>query len=206
MHCMIKRHNFSHTFWYINLKCVIRSTARTTRPTVWMTTSARCWRCMTRRPASRPWEVTRRNEKLWEAMRSSAAGYYETAFDQKLPDECGCSLQGCEFDYLSNTYRLQVTSWHFIISWQDKYKIFRRPWTRRPWTLRPTTWWWSWTTRGGSPSSAQYAEEDRGGIISFILPCPYSISQHKYPQGSPFLAQTSPAAAYCSLLTHFCYK
>ena len=22
MHCMIKRHNFSHTFWYINLKCV----------------------------------------------------------------------------------------------------------------------------------------------------------------------------------------
>ena len=40
----------------------------------------------------------------------SFAGYYETAFDQKLPDECGCSLQGCEFDYLSNTYRLQVTS------------------------------------------------------------------------------------------------
>ena len=40
----------------------------------------------------------------------SFEGYYETAFDQKLPDECGCSLQGCEFDYLSNTYRLQVTS------------------------------------------------------------------------------------------------
>ena len=36
------------------------------------------------------------------------SGYYETAFDKKLPDECRCSLSGCEFDYSSNTYRLQV--------------------------------------------------------------------------------------------------
>ena len=36
------------------------------------------------------------------------AGYYESAFDKKLPDECRCSLSGCEFDYSSNTYRLQV--------------------------------------------------------------------------------------------------
>ena len=35
-------------------------------------------------------------------------GYYESAFDKKLPDECRCSLSGCEFDYSSNTYRLQV--------------------------------------------------------------------------------------------------
>ena len=41
------------------------------------------------------------------------AGYYETAFDQKLPDECRCSLSGCEFDYSSNTYRLQVQELNF---------------------------------------------------------------------------------------------
>ena len=35
-------------------------------------------------------------------------GYYETAFDQALPDECRCSLSGCEYDYVSNTYRVQV--------------------------------------------------------------------------------------------------
>ena len=43
-------------------------------------------------------------------------GYYETAFDQKLPDECACTLQGCEFDYLSNTYRLQVVNLKFIVT------------------------------------------------------------------------------------------
>ena len=36
------------------------------------------------------------------------SGYYETAFEKKLPETCKCFLQGCEFDPLSNTYRLQV--------------------------------------------------------------------------------------------------
>ena len=174
----------------------LRSTVRTTRPTVWMTTSAKCWRCMMRRPASRPWEVSRRIEKQWEVMRS-AAGYYETAFDQKLPDECGCSLQGCEFDYLSNTYRLQVTSWHIMISSLNEYKIFRRPWTRRPWTLRRTTWWWSWTMLGGSPSSAQYAEEEEASSpLSFHFHIPFHSTN--ILRGPPFLPKLPLS---CLLLT-----
>merc|ERR1712198_185164 len=44
-------------------------------------------------------------ETCLETMR----GYYETAFDQALPDECRCSLSGCEYDYVSNTYRIQAT-------------------------------------------------------------------------------------------------
>merc|ERR1712012_671200 len=44
-------------------------------------------------------------ETCLETMR----GYYETAFEKKLPETCKCFLQGCEFDPLSNTYRLQAT-------------------------------------------------------------------------------------------------
>ena len=44
-------------------------------------------------------------ETCMETMR----GYYESAFDQILPPECSCSLAGCEFDYQSNTYRLEVS-------------------------------------------------------------------------------------------------
>ena len=44
-------------------------------------------------------------ETCLETMR----GYYESAFDQILPPDCSCSLAGCEFDYQSNTYRLEVS-------------------------------------------------------------------------------------------------
>ena len=44
-------------------------------------------------------------ETCMETMR----GYYESAYDEKLPDECSCSLAGCEFDYQSNTYRIEVS-------------------------------------------------------------------------------------------------
>jgi hypothetical protein len=32
----------------------------------------------------------------------------QVAYDKILSDDCSCSLSGCEFDYQTNTYRLQV--------------------------------------------------------------------------------------------------
>ena len=42
-------------------------------------------------------------------------------YDQVLGPECSCSLSGCEFDYQTNTYRLQVSAHLGLMSWQ----IFR---------------------------------------------------------------------------------
>lgn len=44
-------------------------------------------------------------ETCMDMLRS----YYSALYDQELPPECRCSLQGCEFDYSSNTYRIQAT-------------------------------------------------------------------------------------------------
>ena len=50
-------------------------------------------------------------------------GYYESAYDQNLPPECSCSLAGCEYDYQSNTYRLEVLNLRILM---QKFKNFTK--------------------------------------------------------------------------------
>jgi len=62
-------------------------------------------------------------ETCMEMMRS----YYEVYYEQVLGPECSCSLSGCEFDYQTNTYRLQAKlnsakvdlATHFIVVMVD---------------------------------------------------------------------------------------
>ena len=35
--------------------------------------------------------------------------FLQVYYEQVLGPECSCSLSGCEFDYQTNTYRLQVS-------------------------------------------------------------------------------------------------
>ena len=49
-------------------------------------------------------------------------------YDQVLGPECSCSLSGCEFDYQTNTYRLQVSTQLVLMSWHKLLsKFFTRP-------------------------------------------------------------------------------
>ena len=49
-------------------------------------------------------------------------------YDQVLGPECSCSLSGCEFDYQTNTYRLQVSTQLVLVSWHKLLSnFFTRP-------------------------------------------------------------------------------
>ena len=49
-------------------------------------------------------------------------------YDQVLGPECSCSLSGCEFDYQTNTYRLQVSAQLVLMSWHKLLsKFLTRP-------------------------------------------------------------------------------
>ena len=45
-------------------------------------------------------------------------------YDQVLGPDCSCSLSGCEFDYQTNTYRLQVSTQLVLMSWHKLLSKF----------------------------------------------------------------------------------